>query len=217
MISQIHELNMPAVLEHYLDRERVHKKIRHFFDKELVSEYVQLALGISDQTGNYSAHEHGWGPRILADSDEIEVFECARAIEHCPDSHHLPETIYRQGITGLKIGVGTEMALMLKPSEYWVGNVRTIWSHLLLKHSGFVESANEELLLYRDNERDSEMEYKLWRDVYLSLEHSMQELTDIALKAASKQSVTPGQLRFLWADAVADELFNQFAAKRPQR
>ncbi len=205
------DLDMHAVREHYLHRERVHLELRRLFDNGAILDYIQLALGISDAAGNYSAAEHGLGPRILAESTEEAVFDLAVKIEQCPNAHHLPKLIYDDSINYLKIGVGSEIAMMLKPDDYWVGNVRTIWAHLLQKHDGDQQRANQELRLYRTGEWDSEMDYQTWRDIYLALESSLSQLGCAASQAAQTQGVTPGLLRFLWSDAVASFLYDAFA------
>lgn len=214
MTATVAKLDMHAVREQYLHRERVHSDLRRFLDSGAVHDFVQLALGISDDAGNYSAAEHGLGPRILADCTENDVFDLATEIDDCPSPHHLPKLIYRQNLPYLKISVGTEIAMMLNPNQFWVGNVRTIWAHLLQKHHGDQQRANQELSLYRDGERDSEMDYQIWRDVYLALEHELLELGRVASQAAEDQGVTPGTLRFLWADAVASFLYDTFADSR---
>lgn len=89
-----------------------------------------------------------------------------------------------------------------------LGNVRTIWVHLLLKHEWNRRLANEELELYRDNDRNSEMNYRIWRDIYLSLKPSLLKICEMGNKEAIRQSVEPGELKFLWADAIASSLYN---------
>jgi hypothetical protein len=214
MTATVSDLDMHRVREHYLHRERVHESLRRFFDAGNVNDFVNIALGVSDPGGNYSAAEHGLGPRILRGSTEHAVFILATEIDACPNTHHLPELIYRQSLPYLKISVGTEIAMMLKPNEHWVGNVRTIWAHLLLKHNGNTRRANQELALYRDGERDSAMDYQIWRDIYLALEQGMSSLGRLATAAAESQSVIPGPLRFLWPDAVASLLYDRFADSR---
>jgi hypothetical protein len=214
MTASVDELDMQAVREHYLHRERVHSRLRRLLDDGVVHDFAQLALGIPDDAGNYSAAEHRLGPHILAESSEQDIFDLAKAIDDCPNPSHLPELIYRQRLPYLKISVGTEIAMMLKPNEYWVGNVRTIWAHLLQKHCGNERRANQELSLYRDGERDSEMDYQVWRDIYLALEHDLSELGRVASRAADDQGVDPGTLRFLWPDAVASFLYDTFAESR---
>jgi len=212
--STIRQLDMHEVRQHYLVRENTHVQLRRLFDAHNVHEFAQLALGISDPAGNYSSAEHVLGPRILSESSDADVFDLARAIEVCPSSHHLPDLVYRHSLPYLKISVGSEIAMMLKPSSHWVGNVRTIWSHLLVKHAGDRARANEELGLYRDGESDSEMDYRIGRDIYLALEPNLLILNRLAAEVAASQGVTPGPLRFMWPDAVASFLYDRFADPR---
>jgi hypothetical protein len=210
----ISQLNMQEVRDHYVARERVHQRLRTLFVDGNVHEFVSLALGISDPVGNYSAAEHLLGPRILAESRPDDVFHLASEIEACPTPHHLPGLIYRHSLPCLKISVGSEIAMMLKPAVHWVGNVRTIWSHLLVKHQGNQRRANEELALYRDGESDSEMDYPIWREIYLALEPNLRTVGHLAAEAAVPQGVEAGAFPLMWADAVANFLYDRFADPR---
>ena len=195
----------------YHRRELAHHDLRQLFAAEDFDGFAHLALGISNVAGNYSAAEHRLGPRILHEATAADVFDLATAIEECRDTHHLPKLIYDHDVPYLKISVGSEIAMMLKPEVHWVGNVRTIWSHLLLKHLGNRSRANQELALYRDGERDSEMDYAIWRDVYLAIEPSMLQLARLAAEAARDRGIEPGTLRYMWPDSVASTLFDRFA------
>jgi len=172
-----------------------------------MTQYVRLALGITDANANYSAAEHNLGPKILSESTPERVFELAQALDACKKKSHVPDIIYRHGILYLKISVGSEMAMMLRPDDFWVGNVRTIWAHLLLKHKWNYDRANEELELYKDSDRDSEMDYRVWRDLYLATESSLATLVSLSNIEAQRQSVVPGRYKFLWADAIANGLY----------
>jgi hypothetical protein len=204
---------MAAVREHYLLRERTHRRVRQLYDAGNVADYVRLALGITDPAGNYSAAEHVIGPKILAGSNfaERDVFALAGAIEDCPNTNRLPTVIYEQAIDNLKISVGSEIAMMLKPDCHWVGNKRTIWSHLLVTHRMNQRRANEALRLYYARDDDSEMDYVVWRDLYLRIGPDLLTLGQMATQVAEDQGVEPGALRYLWPDAVATFLFDQFA------
>jgi hypothetical protein len=214
MAEIISKLDMNGVREHYLLREHTHTTLRQLFVANAVEDYVNLALGITNPAANYSAAEHGLGPRILNENSHQDVFNLATDIEACPNTHHLPDLIYRHRLPYLKISVGSEIAMMLKPNVHWVGNVKTIWSHLLIKHNGKRNRANQELKLYKDDQSDSEMDYQIWRDIYLALEPNILTVGRFASEAAVAQNVTPGSLQFMWPDAVAGFLFNQFANPR---
>jgi hypothetical protein len=214
MAANISDLDLEAVREHYLTRRRAHERLRDLFDAGEVHAYAHLALGISDPAGNYSAAEHGMGPVILAKASEQDIFDLATAIEACPNVNHLPRVIYDRAIHGIKISIGSEIAMMLQPKRYWVGNVRTVWSHLVIKHHMNERRANEELYLYYDGERESEMTYAVWRDVYLRMEPDIRTLSQVAAQAARAQGILPGRLRYMWPDAVASRLFERFASTR---
>lgn len=53
------------------------------------------------------------------------------------------------------------------------------------------------------------MDYQIWRDIYLALEQNLLLLHALATDAANAQKVTPGPLRFIWADAVANALYER--------
>ncbi len=215
MAVNLNDLDMAEVREHYQLRERTHQRLRQFHDAGNMADYVPLALGITDPAGNYSAAEHVIGPKILAGSTlaERDVFDLATAIENCPNANRLPTVIYEPAIPNLKISVGSEMAMMLKPHCHWVGNKRTIWSHLLLKHGMDQRRANQELRLYYQRDDDSEMAYEVWRDLYLRVGPDLLTLGERAAQVARTQDVEPGQLRYLWPDAVATFLFDRFARR----
>ena len=99
------------------------------------------------------------------------------------------------------------MAPMLRPDSVWVGDVRTILTHLLIKHGWDYDKADEELELYRDDDISSEMAYQIWRDIYLSMEPNLNKLIGIGNKYALQSGVKAGKLKYLWADAIADALY----------
>lgn len=205
MLSQ---LSMKDIRDHYLKREETHNTLLRAFTAGEVEEYLELALGISDPSGNYSAAEHQLGWRILEGNRAESIFELAKSLFACTSSRDIPEIIRGHNLNYLKISVGSEMALMLRPELFWVANVRTVWAHLLIKHADNYELANAELQLYRDRDRTSEMDYQIWSDIYHQLEVSLVRLHDLGVEEARKHGVEPGQLKFLWADAVADALYH---------
>ncbi len=195
----------------YLKRFETHKQLRDFLDHGNVDSYIQLALAIKNPHGNFSAYEHGLGPRILASSKPDKVFLLAGQFDACKSPKEVSGAIRKANLAYLKISVGSEMAAMLCPDRFWVANRRTIWAHLVLKHGGSVSLANEELHLYAQGDLDSEMAYKIWEEIYLELGGNLAKLASLGSKEALKQNIPPGDLQYLWADAVADTLFNEFA------
>lgn len=204
------ELDMAQVEEHYKSRKIVAKTLRNLLASEHYEDYANLALGISDPLGNYSASEHQLGPQVLANNSVSSVCKLARKfVSGDLGVSHLPRAIYEANLPYLKISVGSEMASLLMPAKYWVGNVRTIYSHLVIKHEGDWERANEELELYRIEDTSSEMAYKIWRDIYLSMEHSLNVIERIAAIRASQQDVKVGKQRHIWVDAVCNSIYEE--------
>ena len=206
-LEEIEHISMEDVRHHYDDRVEIHKTLIKLLKNGNVIEYVNLALGINDFRGNYSADEHKLGPKILSENTPSSVFRLAQKFYTCYSVTHIPKTIYESNLSYLKIGVGSEMATMLKPDMFWVGNIRTIWTHLLIKHGWDYDKADEELELYRDDDISSEMAYQVWRDIYLSMEPNLNTLIKIGNEYASRTGVKEGKLKYLWADAIANSLY----------
>jgi len=125
-------------------------------------------------------------------------------------NNRLPTIIYEKGIANLKISVGSEIAMMLKPNVHWIGNKRTVWAHLLVRHEMNEATANEALRLYYDGDDESPMAYNIWRDLYLAVGPDLVVLGQQASVEAERQNVQPGTLRYLWADAVSTFLFDRY-------
>lgn len=203
----LQRLNFVDVRELYDERMCVHHRIKTEFKQGNTGQYAQLALGIMDSRGNYSAAEHGLGPKILSLSPESRVFKLAQQLYECKSPKQIPDVVFQAGIKFLKISVGSEMAAMLRPGTFWVTNVRTIWAHLLIKHADDVKKANEELKLYRDPERTSEMDYRIWSDIHVKLDVALTRLVELGKEEADQQKVEPGTFTYLWADAIANSLY----------
>lgn len=202
-------INMRDVRRNYLDRKSVGKNLRNLLASGPAIEFAELALGISNPTGNYSAAEHALGPKILSQRSPSAVKNLAQTIVGCNTAKSMLDEIYKANIPWLKVGVGSEMAMLLKPREYWVANTRTVWAHLLLKHNFSLSKANEELQLYRSGDQNSEMAYNIWRAIYLELASSVVGLTARGNVEAARQSVTPGNRQNLWFDSIANALYQE--------
>lgn len=202
------EIDMHDVKAHYMRRKKISSNLIELLENAAEQEYVELAVGITDPLANYSAYEHRLGPRILNNNSISSVFNLAlRMSSKNLKITHLPKTIYDANLPYLKISVGSEIASMLQPNKFWIGNVRTIWSHLVIKHKGDWEKANEELELYRIGDVSSEMNYQIWRDIYLSMEHSLNVIESVSYVLAKQDAIKPGKLKFIWIDAVCSALY----------
>jgi hypothetical protein len=202
-------LDFSIIREHYDTREETHLRLLQLFTDRNINHYLDLALGIADASGNYSASEYNLGPLILSNNNTNSIFRLAQELFNCQKITHIPNIIHTRNLNYIKISVGSEIGTMLRPDEIWVGNRRTVWAHLLIKHNWNARIANEELELYRDDARSSEMDYRVWREIYLSLDRSLDQLLIRANDEASKQSIQPGRRRYLWADAIASELYSE--------
>ncbi|MBL7209202.1 MAG: hypothetical protein ISS52_03815 [Dehalococcoidia bacterium] len=205
------DIDYSVVRDHYNHRVDIHRELRRAFEQHDISRYVPLALGISENAGNYSAAEHVLGPRVLQHSTPEQVFDLAARLFACNSPAEIPRTIYNAKLPYLKISVGSEMAAMLRPDVFWVTNVRTVWAHLVIKHDGDITLANEELSLYRDQDSDSGMDYSIWSEIHGLVGPSLLRLADLGSEAATKQNNEPGDLTFLWADAIADTLYVKYS------
>jgi hypothetical protein len=82
--------------------------------------------------------------------------------------------------------------------------------YLVLKHGGSIRRADEELKLYRDADQNSEMAYRQWAGLHRELGSSMARLAEVGGKLSiSASSIQPGKLKFIWADAIANWLYEQ--------
>lgn len=204
------KLDWPAVRAHYDARIDVHHELVQRHRRTQRAEFVDLALGIEDPAGNYSASEHGLGPKILATNRDpvTDVYDLATALLGAASPRLVPSVIQKAAITNLRVGVGTELSCMLAPDRFWVTNARTLWTHLLFKHHEDKDRANEELRLYKDDDSRSEMYYPIWGDLHQRVGPSMRTVATLANATALAEGVTPGPITHLWADAIASVLYS---------
>jgi hypothetical protein len=207
--TALSRINIEMVCDHYAMRLATSQKLRNLFKKGDVNGYAKLALGVSENTGNYSAAEHKLGPRVLSNTTNQAVFDLATKLNHCTTPSGILDAIYKAKLPYLKISVGSEMAMMLQPQKFWVANVRSVWAHLLVKHKFSYARANEELHLYRDENRNSEMDYQIWKGIYSNMEGDLARLGELGNKEAKNKGKSPGETPFLWYDAIANELYAQ--------
>lgn len=202
-------LKMRDIRKNYFDRKKVGKEMKRLLAYGTAVQFVELALGISNASGNYSAAEHDLGPKILSQRSPAAIKNLALSLVQSNTATAMLDAIYQANIPWLKVGVGSEMAMLLKPQEFWVANTRTVWAHLLLKHKFVLARANEELQLYRSGDQNSEMAYKIWKEIYLELGSSVVGLTAQGNIEAAAQNVKPGNRQNLWFDSIATSLYEE--------
>lgn len=202
------QVPMAEVFEHYDLRLSIHHQMTRLLHSGSIREFAELALGITDPRANYSAVEHGLGKKVLSNPSRFRsVFDLAMGLMKCKRPSQVPSRIMEMDIPFLKISVGSEISMLLRPREFWVANVRSVWAYLLIKHAYDLQLANEELELYRDGERSSEMNYEIWWELHRLLETSQVHLHDLGIQEAKRQNAPIGEMRFLWADAIANEIY----------
>lgn len=211
----IERLDMSRVKNHYDERLRCHKRLFSLLNNDAEDEYLNLALGISDPCGNYSASEHHLGDSILVNNTHHSIINLARSFLNEDNPRRMLISIQNANLFSLKISVGSEMAMMLKPNVFWVGNVRTIWTHLLCRHNYNLALANEELHLYRTQNPDGQMYYPIWSEIYRLMNvqnnSSIDSVCNTANEVALIQNIESGALKYMWFDAIASSLYDSFA------
>jgi hypothetical protein len=202
-------LDWNLVHQHYLERETAHRRLLRLHQGKLIDPFVDLAIGISDPNGNYSAAEHGIGPKILGTNANARqrVYDLSSRFLAVTHGRQVPPLIKSAGISYLQIGVGSEISCMMNPKVCWIANSRTIWAHLLIKHKNNYGKADDELALYRDNDATSEMAYQIWVAIHKTMEPDMVRLAALGDQEAGARGIQPGSLKYLWADAVANALY----------
>lgn len=217
----IDRLDFPVVKNRYMVREQLHRQLQTLLGNQAIEAFVNLALGISDRNANYSASEPRpggpLGPIILAHSNPDVIFRLSQALDVC-DKREIPTIIYNRNIHYLKISVGSEISMMLRPDEFWVGNIRTFWTHILVKNQWNARIANEALQLLNQpvekrkhvvERNEARLEFHLWRGLYLDVEESLLEVARIGSEVARLKGIEPGENRFMWADAIATSLYER--------
>ena len=198
------------VRDHYDGRLKAHRNLVELYENRSPVQFARAALGEGDPAGNYSAAEHGLGFKILDINRDAEtrIFKLAGGFIALDDARSVPEMIYGADLDYLKIGVGSEISCLVNPGVCWVANTRTIWTHLVIKHADNVARAEEELELYRDPDATVKAEYRKWSAIHRELDHSLTRVAERGHDLATEAGIRPGELRYLWADAIATHLYS---------
>lgn len=205
----INQLNMANVKQHYDQRVRCHERLLNLLNDNRQQDYLDLALGITEPQGNYSASEHHLGEQILANNKPpVPIINLARSFLEQENRIHMLQSIHNANLPYLGISVGSEMAMMLRPDVFWVGNVRTIWTHFLYERSNLSDltRANELLELYQ-RQNAGDMTYRNWVAIYPTMRNSIDRVCEMANTVANNQNVVHGTLKYMWFDAIASSLY----------
>jgi hypothetical protein len=209
-MSALDTITWPNVRSHYDERVRIHGELLALRAKGSGRQFANLLLGVSNAAGNYSAEEHALGPKIMTENPNAErrVADLAEKFIALKAAREVPRLIRVAQLRYLQIGVGSEASCMLNPEVCWVANTRTIWTHLVIKHADDFAKANEELKLYRNADVTSEMAYQMWAHIHQELAASMTRIAEEGEKLARRAETRPGEIKYLWADAIANALYD---------
>lgn len=206
-------LDWPSIRAHYDRRVLVHQRLVALHANGPSLSFARLLVGLADPIANYSANQHALGPKVLALNPRASerVHSLATKFLGLTSANDVPKLIYDAALAYLKVGVGSEASCMMNPTVCWVSNVRTIWTHLLIKHADQVELANEALDDYRDDEAGGEMVFKMWAAIHREMDTAMTRIAERAAEICRRAGTIPGPTKYLWADAVADALYTAYA------
>ena len=208
-MSILDQLDWTRVREHYDERVDVHRHLLRLHGDGKMQALAELLLGVTNGVANYSAAEHALGPRILSENADAvrRIYELADRFQQLTAARTVPKLVRDAQLSYLGIGVGSEASCMMNPETCWVANTRTIWTHLVIKHADDMDKASEELKLYRSADPSSKMAYAMWTEIHRLLETSMTRISKEGSVSSRSAGVAPGDKRYLWADAIANQLY----------
>lgn len=211
-MSALSSLDWRSVRDQYDLRQKVSTDLVRLYTQRKLQQFADLLLGMSDSAGNYSASEHGLGPKILGENLNAEnrLYAISTDFLRVKNAHEVPPLIRAAGLRYFQIGVGSEASCMLNPQVCWVANVRTIWTHLVVKHADNFQKADEELQLYRDSDVTSEMAYEMWQAIHGELAGTITRIAEEGTQLAQRARVKPGAVKYIWADAIANQLYADY-------
>ena len=208
-MSILQELDWAEINAHYRSRVKETKNLRDLYEAKKVSGFAELALGMTTPSGNYSAAEHGLGPKIFESNPNPKgrIYTLAGKFILLKNASTVPKLIREENLKYLRIGVGSELSCMMNPTICWVCNKRTIWLYLVQTQG--LGKANEALQLFNEHDDDSPMAYESWQDAYHpELGPELKRVAEEGAKVAASRGVVPGDVPYLWADAIASNAFD---------
>lgn len=211
-MSTFESLSWPEIASHFSERVTTSKYLAQLYMSNRIDEFAELAVGLNDSTGNYSANQYGLGGPILKNNrnSQMQIFKLAGQFLKLKSARTVPEIINKAQIAYLGIGIGSEISCMMNPSICWVANTRTTWAHLVIEYDDNIGTANEALKLYRSSDTTSKMAYQIWADMHARLETSMTRLYEMGRPEALRFGIEPSQAKYLWADAISNNLYDLY-------
>jgi hypothetical protein len=210
--SALNLLDWSKATAQFKKRSNTSQRLVSLHDAQNYGAYAELAIGITDNIGNYSAAEH---PKLRFYISENlnwkrRVYDLAGEFRKLKNAEGVRALITRANLDSLRIGVGSEISCMINPDVCWVCNIRTIWLHLAWTKSP--SKAEQELAVYRIKPSESEMDYSRWAEEYHPVLGGT--LTEVGAEGGRRVkaegiTVPKGNL-YLWADAIATYAYDSF-------
>ena len=216
-MSILKDLDWNAIQNNYDQRVDVHYDLMRLYEAEKIIEFADLALGISKPAGNYSADRYKSGPEILAvnkyKGGAQAVYNLAGQFISIMDAaDEVPALIKNAKLKYLAISVGSEIACMMNPETCWVCNARTVFAYIGLDQG--LAQAVKAHDLFADRSPGSEADYSLWEAYYPFVGNTLLDMAAESAGLARKEGVMPGDVPFLWADAIASEAYERYALRK---
>ena len=216
-MSPFESLEWDKIVEQFLERQAVSKQLIGLLEDGSAEKFAELAVGLNDPTGNYSANQHGLGWPILEQNrnSQAQITNLAAQFRKLKSGYTVPTLIKSAQILFLGISVGSEISCMINPANCWVTNTRTTWAHLVIEYNDNITKANEALMLYRTSDANSKMAYDIWADTHARLETSMTGLYEMGQSKSMAAEIDMSSAKYLWADAISNNLYDRHHADKP--
>jgi len=219
MKNIISKLDFTEIFDHYNVRIDVHRKINDDL-QELIDiengektrfefkrkQFVNYILGLVDIDAGYTANSVKrlgcGGPAILSENPQAykQVYELEKYLK-TTSPLDIPNKIKGIRISYLGLGIGSEMACLLRPNICWVTNRRTYWIKLLFDREN-ISYANEM------TKSQSEIALKVWHIDHPIVGAKLKDLVGEVDPALLPSNLD--QYFYLFADCIATSLYDYF-------
>ncbi|SNS21384.1 hypothetical protein SAMN05421770_10111 [Granulicella rosea] len=187
---------------HFARRLKVHHTLKQYHRDGARLKFAELAVGDSDPIANCSASDFGLGPMILdLNRNAVDrIFELAGKMLALNTPAELPQIVAQADLYSMKIGVGSELACMLRPSLCWVANTKSLWSYLFDYCDGNMREAREMMHSYNEVGIAT---------IYPHMEGSMVRVSERQPDRGVSSLAGVRGYRYLWADAICCRAFER--------
>jgi hypothetical protein len=208
--------DLDEIIAHYENRCAFSNRLNGLFDQHdknpsfVEAKFLDLALGFVDPVGNDVAVRYKLGEKIRSAPDAARrIFKFAKHIrDERPKPQAIIEHITRSNIKYFGLSVGSELAMMLCPNDYWAVNLFIMWACEYGKHCT-TERANQILDQHHEsygNRASFGYHCADFENVYPKLKRHLDKIGTFV-------KAPPNAFRNIWNDAVAIALFDRLAPK----